>query len=146
MSHGDGPRRLTLSHDRKIGGVCGGIADYLEIDPTVVRLAFVVSIFFPFMPVLGAVFLYFALLLIMPSAPEGAESARRTSGAGGSGIGGGVLFGGVLLLVGFVVLFQRAFHVFWPGWWTLQVGVFLWPAVLILIGTLIMAMALRGRG
>ena len=25
--------------DRKIGGVCGGLAEYFDVDPTVVRLA-----------------------------------------------------------------------------------------------------------
>ena len=29
-------------HDRKICGVCGGIGEYLGVDPTVVRLVFVV--------------------------------------------------------------------------------------------------------
>lgn len=34
------PKRLYLSMaDRKIGGVCGGLAEYFEIDPTIVRLA-----------------------------------------------------------------------------------------------------------
>lgn len=27
--------------ERKIAGVCGGLAEYCEIDPTIVRLAFV---------------------------------------------------------------------------------------------------------
>ena len=36
-------RRLTLSDsDRKIAGVCGGLAEYMDIDPTVVRLGTVV--------------------------------------------------------------------------------------------------------
>jgi len=31
--------RLYLSSsDKKLGGVCGGIAEYMELDPTVVRL------------------------------------------------------------------------------------------------------------
>ena len=35
-----GPKRLYLSaSDRKIGGVCGGLAEYFDIDPTIVRLA-----------------------------------------------------------------------------------------------------------
>ena len=50
-------RRLTRSTtDRKVAGVCGGIAKYLNIDPTVVRLLFLVSIFFA-PPVGGAFFL-----------------------------------------------------------------------------------------
>ncbi len=36
-------KRLTLSDaDRKIAGVCGGIAEYMDIDPTIVRLGTVV--------------------------------------------------------------------------------------------------------
>ncbi|HET8604420.1 MAG TPA: PspC domain-containing protein [Marmoricola sp.] len=43
-------RRLVRSaDDRMLGGVCAGVADYLGIDPTVVRLLTVVLgvIFFP---------------------------------------------------------------------------------------------------
>ena len=29
-------------HDRKLCGVCGGIAEYFNIDPTLVRLAWVI--------------------------------------------------------------------------------------------------------
>ena len=37
------PRRLTLSvTDKKIAGVCGGIAEYFNIDPTLVRVLTVV--------------------------------------------------------------------------------------------------------
>jgi phage shock protein PspC (stress-responsive transcriptional regulator) len=36
-------KRLTLSkNDRKIAGVCGGIGEYLGVDPTLVRLGIVV--------------------------------------------------------------------------------------------------------
>ena len=31
-------KKLKRSFDGVIGGVCGGIADYLEVDPTIVRL------------------------------------------------------------------------------------------------------------
>lgn len=31
-------KRLTKSYDRKLCGVCGGIAEYFNIDPTIVRL------------------------------------------------------------------------------------------------------------
>ena len=37
-------KRLYLSHtDKKIAGVCGGLAEYMEMDPTVVRLVAVVG-------------------------------------------------------------------------------------------------------
>ena len=36
-------KRLYLSStDKKVGGVCGGIAEYMEVDPTVVRIVTVV--------------------------------------------------------------------------------------------------------
>ncbi len=35
-------KRLYKSSDRKVCGVCGGIADYFDIDPTIVRLIWVV--------------------------------------------------------------------------------------------------------
>jgi len=41
------PKRLYRSRtDRKIAGVCAGIAEYFAIDPTVVRLIALISIIF----------------------------------------------------------------------------------------------------
>ena len=38
-------KRLTKSsYDRKLCGVCGGIADYFNIDPTIVRLLWVILV------------------------------------------------------------------------------------------------------
>ena len=37
-------KRLTRSRaDRKIAGVCGGLAQYMNVDPTVIRIIFLVS-------------------------------------------------------------------------------------------------------
>ncbi len=39
-------RRLYRScTDRKIAGVCGGLAQYLNVDPTVVRIIFLILLF-----------------------------------------------------------------------------------------------------
>ena len=39
-------KRLYLSdHDRKIGGVCGGLAEYFDIDPIIPRIAWAVAFF-----------------------------------------------------------------------------------------------------
>lgn len=39
-------RRLTRSRrDRKIAGVCGGIAEYLNVDATLIRLLAVIALF-----------------------------------------------------------------------------------------------------
>jgi len=31
-------KKLYRSNDRKIAGVCGGLAEYINIDPTVIRV------------------------------------------------------------------------------------------------------------
>ena len=37
-------KKLYLSMaDRKIGGVCGGLAEYFDLDPTIVRLGAVLA-------------------------------------------------------------------------------------------------------
>ncbi|HEX7584753.1 MAG TPA: PspC domain-containing protein [Prolixibacteraceae bacterium] len=38
-------KRITRSKDKMIAGVCAGIGDYLDIDPTIVRIAFVLLAF-----------------------------------------------------------------------------------------------------
>lgn len=35
-------KRISRSIDRKVGGVCGGIAEYFNIDPTIIRLIWVI--------------------------------------------------------------------------------------------------------
>ena len=64
------PKRLMRSStDRKIAGVCGGFAGYLDIDPTVVRLIWVLLVIFP-VPFVPAVLAYLIAWIVMPLAPE----------------------------------------------------------------------------
>ena len=60
---------LRSKNDKMIAGVCGGIARYFNIDPAIVRLLFVLSVF------LGGVspLVYVVLWLVMPE-----ESASYT--------------------------------------------------------------------
>lgn len=60
-------RRLTRSKTHKmIAGVCGGIAEYLDVDPTVVRVLYVMfSILSAAFPGLLA---YIILMFVMPRA------------------------------------------------------------------------------
>jgi phage shock protein C len=65
MSGTPRPRRLTRSRDHKmIAGVCGGLAEYFELDPTIVRVAYVlisiVSVAFP------GILAYIILMFVMP--------------------------------------------------------------------------------
>jgi phage shock protein C len=47
---GPGPKRLTRSRDdRMISGVCGGVARYLNVDATLVRVVMVVALLVGFL-------------------------------------------------------------------------------------------------
>ena len=39
----DRPRLVRSEHDRVIAGVCGGLARHLDVDPTLVRVLFVIA-------------------------------------------------------------------------------------------------------
>jgi phage shock protein PspC (stress-responsive transcriptional regulator) len=56
-------RRLTRSQDSKIAGVCGGLAEYLGVDPTLVRVFAVIALVFGFPAVLVG---YLVAWAIMP--------------------------------------------------------------------------------
>lgn len=53
------------SRNRVIGGVCGGIAEKLHIDPVVVRLIFVMLLIFAG----GGLIIYLILWVVLPEAP-----------------------------------------------------------------------------
>lgn len=58
-------KKLTRSvSDKMLCGVCGGIAEYLDVDPTVIRVAYVaLSLFSAAFP---GLILYIVLALIIP--------------------------------------------------------------------------------
>ena len=55
-------KRLTRSNNKMIAGVCAGLAEYLDIDPTIVRIVGVLMVLFAGFGIL----LYIILWLIMP--------------------------------------------------------------------------------
>lgn len=57
-----GSKRLFRSEDRWLGGVAGGVADYFDIDPLLVRVLFIASCLLPGPQVL----LYLILWFVMP--------------------------------------------------------------------------------
>ena len=64
-------KKLTRSRDDKmIFGVAGGLGAYLDVDPTIVRLLWVVAILVPG-PNLIIVLAYLVLSLLMPLEPRG---------------------------------------------------------------------------
>ena len=57
-------RRLMRSvTDRKIAGVCGGLAKYLNVDPTVVRIVFLIAL------ICGSLG-FWAYIIVWIAAPE----------------------------------------------------------------------------
>jgi phage shock protein C len=151
--------RLTRSRsDRMIGGVCGGLGAYLRIDPTIVRLLFVLM-------ALGSgagVFIYFVLWFVLPSEEAGeavsldanirasaGEMADRARSLGSdlssqdaeSRRRGLMVVGGGLILVGAVV-FLNNLNIPWLSW--LKVDL-LWPLVLVAAGVLVIVRYLKGE-
>lgn len=62
------PKRLTRSNkDKMLGGVCGGIADYLMVDPTVVRLIFALVTFFT--AIVPGIMVYLIMWIVVPQEP-----------------------------------------------------------------------------
>ena len=62
----DPTRKLHRSRtDRKLAGICGGLAQYFNVDPTLVRVLFVL------LAVLGGsgLVLYVAMWIIVPKEP-----------------------------------------------------------------------------
>lgn len=85
--------KLTRSNNSMIGGVAAGIAEALKVDPTIVRIAFVlVSLFAG-----GGVLIYLILWAVIPKegapgtiAEDGIDKARiwyqdRKNGGSGGG-------------------------------------------------------------
>jgi phage shock protein C len=78
--HVDG-RQLTRSRvNRRIAGVCGGIGEYFDVDPTLVRVIFVLVTFLG----LAGIIVYVVLWIVMPEAPVGSEPPQIPAGFTGS--------------------------------------------------------------
>ncbi len=70
MNHTHRKRLYKSRKNRVIAGVAGGIAEYLNIDPTIIRVIFVIAAFIP--PAIG-ILIYIVLMLAVPLEPEGPE-------------------------------------------------------------------------
>ena len=59
-------KKLVRSANKVLAGVCGGIAEYFDVDPTLVRVLYaVLSLFSAAFP---GLLLYIILLLLIPEA------------------------------------------------------------------------------
>jgi phage shock protein PspC (stress-responsive transcriptional regulator) len=95
---GDGPRRLTRSRgDRIIGGVCGGLGRYFNVDPLLFRIGAVALVFLG-----GAgILLYLAALLLVPNEDQAAPIAPGAQGRNRALVIAGVV---VLLIIAWPLL------------------------------------------
>lgn len=59
-------KRLYRSYtDKMLGGVCGGLGEYFDIDPVIIRVLFVVAVLFGG----GGVLAYIILWIVIPQKP-----------------------------------------------------------------------------
>jgi phage shock protein C len=153
------PTRLERSTTNKVvSGVCGGIGEYLQVDPTLVRVFFVVGTIIT--GGLGGL-AYLVLIVLMPlpgqPAPFVKQSGVSTTTVEGAASGDPAAtapvvaapedpeaaerrraaFGLVLIALGAIFLFSNA-GVFRVVRWDLA-----WPLVLIAIGALLLAQRMR---
>jgi phage shock protein C len=116
--------------DQMIAGVCGGLAQYLNLDPVFVRLGFVVLLFASGV----GLPIYIVLWLIMPE--ENGETAvtsdtdhLKVDGPSENGrVSQPVTIGAILLLLGFYFLFREI------GWLAWLHGGIIWPLIIIGFG------------
>jgi phage shock protein PspC (stress-responsive transcriptional regulator) len=145
-------KRLARSRtDYMVGGVSGGLGKYFNIDPTIVRLLFVL------LAVSGGsgILLYFILWIVMPREDlmesqgplSGDEFGRRARQMGDEmrqvasqpNPRTAQFLGIALVVVGLIYLVQ-ALHIPWLDWFNTAVA---WPVVLVLAGALLLVRAFR---
>ena len=140
-------RRLyRCRHDKRLAGVAAGVAEYFELDPSLVRVLWFVSIFFGGVTLL----LYIGMAIIVPLEPISAEADASAVGdaAEASGVAEGhrhaahdhgrwtTLVGLALIFFGSLALIDR----YLPA---LDVQHLVVPAAAIGIGAFLVASAIR---
>src|SRR5437868_14836416 len=112
------PRVHRSATDRVVAGVCGGLAEYLEVDPSLVRLAFIVGMLWGGLGLL----IYVVMAIVLPVDPQAQPVTMYCRARSRN------LAGGVLILLGAVLLVG---NLGWAPWLTWNL---FWPAVLVFVG------------
>ena len=123
------------SSDRMIAGVCGGLGKYFTVDPTLVRLVFLLLL------VLGGsgFLLYLVLWIVVPdeqlgAAPQSVVQANTQEMAQSAARKGPLIFAVILIFLGIWFLLQNLLDI--------DLGQ-LWPVILFVIGLALLIPALR---
>jgi phage shock protein C len=133
-------RVYRCRHDRKLAGVAAGMAEYFDLDPTLIRVLWVASV------LLGgfSILVYLLLAFIVPLEPVGPgeedthllpASGHRHARRGDGRLA--TIIGVALILFGTVALLD----VLLPAW--VDAGRYVWPVVLVGVGVVLVAGALR---
>ena len=113
--------------DCKIAGVCAGLGEYFNVDPTIIRIIAVLLIFADGIGILA----YIIGWIVIPKRPLALEGevppppsdvSRKDNGSLGK-----FLPGLILIAVGAVFLFKNIY--WWFDFWD-----FFWPAIIIAVG------------
>ncbi len=144
-------KRLYRSRkNRVIAGVCGGIGEYLEVDPVLIRI---IAVFLLFAGG-GSLIAYILGIIIIPDQPrETIQDAEPTphpatspGNRGNLTQSGGLIVGGIMVVLGMFFLLRTLpwFHRYY--WWFWDMGWrFFWPSILIAIGLLVIIRAASNR-
>jgi phage shock protein C len=133
-------RRLYKSRtDRMIDGVCGGIARYIGVDPTLVRVVWVL------LTILGGsgILLYIAGMVLIPKEPyvfptfDAASPATLTTPSSDPSKKNSLLWGILLIIVGLFIFLHNMGFSFWHPFHWFDSDTIL-PLLLILAGVAFM--------
>lgn len=125
----ESPKKLYRSRsNRVIAGVCGGLGEYLSIDPIILRVVFVAMAFAGG----SGILIYLIGVLVIPEA-TGAEQVVTEKNEANVGSQNWLsdrrnVIGAIIVVVGLVALLNQISPFHWLRW------DFFWPVLIIIIG------------
>ncbi|MEW6510344.1 MAG: PspC domain-containing protein [Bacteroidota bacterium] len=123
-------RRLYKSRtDRMLDGICGGVAEYLGLDSTLIRLATVLLAIFGGVGIV----IYIVAMIIMPTNPSFAPAADAPAAPARTHERNSKFWGILLIVVGTLWFLGNLGVPIWHHWWGFSWDI-LFPVLLILAG------------